>query len=129
MPAIKQSAFSPGEVFRGTLLGLVVSLLGSVIIGAAYYYSSLSEHTLPWFSAGLYFCSILVGAWSAAWRAGNRGLIHGLAVALLFFAASWLISTFLLPHLNVSSTPPYQKLPLALLAGALGGVLGIGFRN
>lgn len=85
----------------------------------------MSEHSLPWFSAGLFFVSVLAGAWSAASRAGNRGLFHGLGVAVLFFLLSWLLAATILP-IQVSFVPLIHKLLLSLVAGALGGVLGVG---
>ncbi len=118
-------SFSLREVLRGTLLGLAVSFLGSALIGVGYYFTSLSENCLPWFAAGLFFFSVLVGAWSAASRAGKRGLFHGLGVAALFFILSWLLATTILPS-QVMLVSMLQKLILALVAGALGGVLGVG---
>ncbi|AEG15012.1 hypothetical protein Desku_1429 [Desulfofundulus kuznetsovii DSM 6115] len=121
-------SFSLWEVLRGTLLGLAVSFLGSALIGAGYYFTSLSESSLPWFAAGLFFFSVLVGACSAASRAGNRGLFHGLGVAVLFFLVSWLLATTVLPS-QVMPVSLLQKLILALVAGALGGILGVGFSD
>ncbi|RKO67198.1 TIGR04086 family membrane protein [Desulfofundulus salinus] len=121
-------SFSLWEVLRGAFWGLAVSFLGSALIGAGYYFTSLSESSLPWFAAGLFFFSVLVGAWSAASRAGNRGLLHGLGVAVLFFLVSWLLATTVLPS-QVMPVSLFQKLILALVAGALGGILGVGFSD
>ncbi|SHF50290.1 putative membrane protein, TIGR04086 family [Desulfofundulus australicus DSM 11792] len=121
-------SFNIGEVFRGTLLGLAVSFLGSALIGTGYYFTRLPESSLPWFAAGLFFLSILIGACSAASRAGNRGLFHGLGVALLFFIISWLLASILFPS-PILPVSLIQKLILAIVAGALGGILGVGFSD
>ncbi|OAT81342.1 TIGR04086 family membrane protein [Desulfotomaculum copahuensis] len=125
MLANNRPGFSLGEVLRGALLALTISVLGSLFTGAACYFSSLPEHSLPWVSAGVYFFSVLGGAWSTARRTGNRGLIYGLTVAVLFFLFSWLIAVYILPPVSAGTTPLYQKLLLAVLAGTLGGVLGV----
>ncbi|MBE3589039.1 MAG: TIGR04086 family membrane protein [Thermoanaerobacteraceae bacterium] len=118
-------SFSLWAVVWGTFTGLVISLLGSVIIGAGYYFTALSESNMPWLAAGLLFISVLTGAWTAACRAGSMGLLHGLGVAVLLFLLSWLFTATVIPA-PVVPVSMVQKLVLTLVAGALGGVLGVG---
>lgn len=114
------------EILRGTLGALVVSFSGSVFLGAGLYFTNLAEGILPWFSAGLFFFSVLVGAWLAAYRAGKGGLWHGLGVALLFCLFSFLLTATVLPVPLLPTSSLVQKLVLAAAAGVLGGMLGVG---
>lgn len=112
------------EVLRGTFWALVISFAGSVFLGAGLHFTALAEGVLPWFGTGLFFFSVLAGAWLASYRAGKGGLWHGLGVALLFCLLSFLLTaTVLTTPLAPSSL--VQKLALAAVAGVLGGMLGV----
>lgn len=116
--------FSLLLVITGMSYGFTLYILGNVLIGLAYYFTSLPEDTLPWLAEVLYFTSVLTGAAIAARRAGGKGLYYGLAIAFLFFFLMWGLSAAVLPFEALSS-PSIQKLALALAAGILGGVLGV----
>ena len=112
------------EVLRGTFWALVFSFAGSVFLGAGLYFTALAEDVLPWFGTGLFFFSVLAGAWLASYRAGKGGRWHGLGVAVLFCLFSFLLTATVLPVLLVPSSL-VQKVVLAAAAGVLGGVLGV----
>lgn len=112
------------EVLRGTFWALVFSFAGSVFLGAGLYFTTLAESVLPWFGTGLFFFSVLAGAWLASYRAGKGGLWHGLGVAVLFCLFSFLLTAAVLPVSLVPSSL-IQKVMLAAAAGVLGGVLGV----
>lgn len=111
-------------VLRGTLAAVVISVLGSAVLGLVYYFTGLKEGTLPLLATGVFLLGVFVGGGMAAQYAGVRGLYHGLAVALAFFVISWLITGLLLPSPIILSGL-LQKLLLCLGAGAVGGVLGV----
>lgn len=128
MPALKAELNSPplnlAAVIRGTLAAVIVSILGSAALGLVYYFTGLPEGTLPWVAAGVFALGVFVGGGLAAQMAGSRGLFHGLAVAVAFFVISWLITGLLLPA-PVLFPGMLSKFLLCLIAGALGGILGV----
>jgi putative membrane protein (TIGR04086 family) len=99
-------------------------LLLSVVTGIVYHVSSLTEQTFPWFTGAILAVSAFSGSLSAGRQAGSRGLYHGLATGLLFFLALWLLAGLFLP--GQASISVFSKFLLALGAGALGGVIGVG---
>jgi len=111
-------------VAYGLINGLALYFLGNVGVGLAFYFTSLPEETLPWFTGGLYFTGVAAGAAAAARRAGGKGLYYGLAVACLFFLALRSLGAAALP-LGFWSFSWEQRLFLALAAGIAGGALGV----
>jgi len=68
--------------------------------------------------------SVFWGASNAAKSAGSSGLLHGLAVGVLFWLATSLISVLIFST-ALSNTAVLKKLILSLVGGALGGVYGV----
>jgi len=111
-------------LITGLISGLSLYIMGNILTGFIYYFTSLSENSLPWFSGGLYFISIIAGAAAAARLAEGKRLYYGLAVACIFFLLTLLLGTSVLPFTNLSFLPA-QKFLLAIFAGTLGVILGV----
>ncbi|MGQ9512683.1 TIGR04086 family membrane protein [Thermodesulfitimonas sp.] len=109
---------------RGTLIGAVASLTGTLLMAATYYFTSLSEKTFPYIVSFVLFLSGMLGGSLAARAAGNRGLIHGLATGTALFLLLWLAAAAVLPG-PVTSGMLLKKFFLLASGGALGGFLGI----
>ena len=111
-------------IIKGTLLSLAASILGSVIIGLVYYFADFTESGLPWIINGLFFISVFLGAGWAARQTKNKGIYHGLGVAVLFFLLA-LIAAAVFFSFSISMAPLGLKLVLALGAGIAGGTAGV----
>jgi putative membrane protein (TIGR04086 family) len=122
----QRSSISVSAVLKGTFLTLFISLLLSVGTGVVYHVSSITEQTLPWFTGAILVVSTFSGALATGKQAGSKGLYHGLATGLLFFAALWLLAGLFLP--GQAGMSIFSKLLLTLGAGALGGVIGVGLK-
>lgn len=117
--------FKLSTVIKGFIVALVLTLLLCIIVSLVFHFTPLSESLLDNFSAFIFFISMLIGSLLAAYAAGSKGLLHGLAVSglyLLVILAMGIISdpasfTFLMV---------LKRAGLALLSGALGGFIGIG---
>jgi putative membrane protein (TIGR04086 family) len=109
---------------RGTLMGAVASLTGTLLMAAGFYFTSLSERTFPYIVSFVLFLSGMLGGSLAARSAGNRGLIHGLAAGTALFLLLWLAAVAVLPG-PVTSGMLLKKFFLLASGGAIGGFLGI----
>lgn len=125
---VRNSPFNFSALLRGTLYAIVLSVLGSGVMGMVYFLTSLSESTLPWLASSILFLSVMVGGGAAARKVGSNGLYHGLGVGIMFFLLSLFLALVFLPA-TVLFIPMLQKLLLALAAGALGGMLGVGLAS
>lgn len=116
------------SIFRGTFVALSFSLGLSVLSGIIYYFTNASEKSMSWVAILILFLSVLLGAGYAARRARSKGLFNGLGVGILTFIVIWLLVGLFLPG-NVLFFGALGKLVLALVAGGLGGILGIGLTS
>ena len=119
------ASFSLNAIFKGVLAALIITVLGCALLGIVYYVTSISETTLPLVASILYYISVFAGSVMAARWAGGKGLVHGIGVALLFILLGWLIGHFLLQTTMVVGVS-LQKTIIAILVGAVGGVMGVG---
>ena len=111
-------------IFRGAAMAVAISFAGSLILGTVYHFSDIMESTLPLGISIILLMAVFGGGFSAAKRAGNRGLFHGLGVGVVIFILIWILMALFLPA-GVTFIPLVQKLLICLLGGALGGVIGI----
>ncbi|MBM7855308.1 putative membrane protein (TIGR04086 family) [Desulfohalotomaculum tongense] len=119
-PSISFSA-----IYQGILVSLVVSAVLSVLAGAIYYLTSISESTLPWTASGILCISIFTGGVFASQRVGAKGLYHGLGIGILYFILIWVVAGFFLPgHVYLAGFA--TKFLLSVMAGSAGGILGVG---
>jgi len=116
------------SILRGFTWALLISVILSLIITLLLHFTALSETLLPSFATLIFFLSILLGSTISAKHAGNRGLIHGLLVGILYFSFSIILSLLI-------STDPFswflfaKKIAYTFIGGALGGIIGIGLAN
>lgn len=119
------SALNFSAVLKGVLVALVITVLGSALLGVIYQTTSLAEKTMPVTATLLFYLSLLAGSFMAARDAGSRGLVHGCAVAVLFVLLGWLLAGLFF-KLDAVPGSLLLKGGLSILAGAVGGVLGVG---
>lgn len=111
-------------VFKGILAALVITFLGCIILGLSYHFTMLSEKTLPVTASVLFYTSIFLGSILAAWGAGHKGLLHGITVTIIFIILSMIIAKLFL-QMGTSFPIIAQKGLIAVLAGAVGGIIGV----
>jgi putative membrane protein (TIGR04086 family) len=120
----KLSIKLPGGI-KPIVLGLVVTYLVvailSIITGLLFYFTPLSEMWIHPIGAGITTLALFFGGRTAAKSAGNKGLLRGLTIGILFIIITLIMS--LSPDMSWSSFA--QKSAYALLASAVGGISGV----
>jgi putative membrane protein (TIGR04086 family) len=125
---IRPSSINYNSIIKGTAVTLIISAAGSALLGMAFYFTGLSESTLPWFAYAMLFAGVLCGGAIAAKSAGNKGLCHGLGVGLTYFVLIMLIAFIFLPS-QATLITVLAKLLITLSGGAIGGILGVGLSD
>lgn len=120
-------SLNAAAVIKGSAYSLGLSLFFSLLAGLTYHFTALPEQTLPWASVLVLALGVGGGALVAGRAAGARGLFHGAAVGGVFFLAVWLTAGIFLPGQAVLAV--YEKLAVVLVAGGLGGVIGVGLSS
>lgn len=119
------AGFQLRSVIRGLVWALAVTILLGLIISLLLQFTSLTEGLLGSYSTFIFFLSMLFGATIGARTAGNKGLLHGLSITLLY----WIITVIIGVIWNSESLTLLfiaKRFGLCLLAGVLGGIIGIG---
>ncbi|AEF94198.1 hypothetical protein Desca_1339 [Desulfotomaculum nigrificans CO-1-SRB] len=133
MSPIKQNTpgppfFNYTAILRGTLVSLGFSLGLSILAGLAYYFTSISENSIPWVAATILFVSVSLGSGYAAKRARSKGLFNGIGVGVLTFILIWILTGLFLPG-NILLVGALGKLALTVIAGGIGGMIGVSFAS
>ncbi|HBX22751.1 MAG TPA: TIGR04086 family membrane protein [Desulfotomaculum sp.] len=118
-------ALNFSAITKGILIALVITVLGSALLSVVYQMTGVAEKTLPATSVALFYVSILVGSFLAARDAGSRGLLHGIVVAILFMLLGLLLAGLFFDFKTAAGNLLLRG-GLSGIAGAVGGVLGVG---
>jgi len=119
-------SFQFSLILKGILLAAILAMLLSLAFGLLLSFTSFPESDL---SINLIFgASILVAAFITAHQAGTKGLYYGLAVGLGF-----IVLVLILSAIFWSEAPSWLKMGektiLALVAGGVGGIVGVLFNR
>lgn len=102
-------------------MGIVLCTLAAVVV----YYSGIRETILNPLGKAVMVLSVFCGGTVVSRAYGNRGLVRGATLGLMFFIVM-LITTFLANPTHIYLMGFIYTLTACLVAGALGGVLGVG---
>lgn len=102
-------------------LGIILSILSAALV----YFTGLAETILNPLSKLVLVISVLTGGCVVSKAHGNRGLVRGVSLGIMFFILMLIIT------LIASSGHIYLKgflytLTACIVSGGLGGILGIG---
>lgn len=121
-----------GDKIAVELKGLLKSILFGIILCTAVasliYYSGLRETLTSSLGKFILIASVFYAGCFASKSYGNKGLIRGVTMGVLFFIV--LIIASLIFHakpINLSSF--FVNLAICLGAGGIGGILGIGLSD
>lgn len=117
-------SFQFSLMLKGILIASILAMVMSLVFGVLLTYTSLPESEL---AINIIFgTSIFVAAFITAYQAGTRGLYYGLSVGIGF-----ILLVLVLSSIFWSDTPAWLKMGektiLALVAGGIGGIIGVLF--
>lgn len=122
---INAEGFKVSSVLKGFIWSLVSTLILGILFSLLLQFTSLSEGMLDSYAIFIFFISMLIGSTIGARSAGSKGLWHGLSITLLYFVLTlfigliWSIESLSLIFLA-------KRIAAAIVAGILGGIIGIG---
>ncbi|NLB18242.1 MAG: TIGR04086 family membrane protein [Syntrophomonadaceae bacterium] len=109
----------------GPLLALIFALTLGTVFAFIVYYTRLPETLLSPLADFTLIVSVFAGGWYSANKYGNRGLLRGSLVGLAVFIIVLALTLFIDKSL-ITFSALGKDLLFALIAGGLGGVLGVG---
>ncbi len=111
----------PKALFYGLISAFLCILILTMIFTSFIYFFNVSEFYLQPASLVISVLSLFLGGYIASHTAGQRGLIHGILLAILFFLLSYLIG-MIAPWGSMQSI---LKIASCALASCLGGICGV----
>lgn len=107
---------------------LALSLILCLLTGTIIYYTNLKETLLAPLGKIIIIIAIFTAACSITKFYGNRGLIRGISTGIAFFILMF-IATLLFNNSTINMASFFYTLLLCIIAGGLGGILGIGLSD
>ncbi len=120
------NSFQVNLVLKGILVATILALILSLGYGLLLSVSSIPESDLA--KNLIFSLSVLVAASIIANKAGTKGLLYGLSIGLGFIILLLVLSSMLFAE-TLSMLRMGEKVIFALVAGGVGGIIGVIFRR
>lgn len=119
-------SFHLSLVIKGILIAAAIALVLSFLFSLLLSFTHIPESDL---SLNIIFgISVALGAALTAYQAGMKGLYYGLAVGIGFILFLLLVFAIITPG-SPSWISFGEKSIISLIAGGIGGILGVIFRR
>ena len=103
------------------LIGIVLCTLGSTLV----YFTGLKETLLNPMAKVVLVISVFTGGCITSNAYGNKGLVRGVSLGIMFFTLMLIITLIASPsHIYLKGF--LYTLSACIISGGLGGILGIG---
>lgn len=114
----------PAE-FRGLGIAILIGLLLSALISILVYFTGLKETILGPLAKVVLVISVFTGGCVVSKSYGNKGLVRGISLGIMFFTLMLIITLIASPsHIYLKGF--LYTLTACIISGGLGGILGIG---
>jgi putative membrane protein (TIGR04086 family) len=113
---------------RGILRILILSAVLCLLSAAIIYFTGLSESLMAPLSKIILVVSVFYGSCYISKSYGTRGLVRGITTGLIFFILLT-IATLAFSASNMNIRDSLVTLISLIIAGSLGGILGIGLSD
>ncbi|MBO8158351.1 TIGR04086 family membrane protein [Thermosyntropha sp.] len=107
---------------------LALSIILCIITATIIYYTGLKETLLAPIGKIIIIISIFTAACSITRFYGNRGLVRGISTGIIIFILMFIATLIFNPSV-ISIASFLYTLLICIIAGGLGGILGIGLSD
>ncbi len=112
------------KILKGVLFSLAVSVLMMLVLAAFVFFMNIPDRTVEMLVFALSAIAVFLGAFILAKNISSRGLLHGLLLAVLYFAVLAVVSVVINGSVSFS-VQNIMRMVSVLSSGMLGGVMGI----
>jgi putative membrane protein (TIGR04086 family) len=114
-------------LFSGLLVAMVFMLIGTLMTSILMLATNLQENSLYSYTMSIHGIAMLLGGITAGKHSGQKGWYHGGLLGLFYASIVWIIG-FLAYDIGITTQVLYLMV-LAIVSGALGGMLGINLKK
>ena len=113
---------------KGLIKSLLLGIIACVMLAGVIYYSGLQETLMAPLGKLVLIASVFYAGCYASKSYGNKGLIRGITMGVLFFILL-IIASLIFHAAPISLTNFFTSLAICVGAGTVGGILGIGLSD
>jgi putative membrane protein (TIGR04086 family) len=126
--AISEGGINTWNILKSVAMAYLITLLIFLVLAIILTYTEFPETMLPSAVVITTLISIMLAGTSAARRARTRGWINGGLAGFIYMLILYLISSFTVVDFRIDQYV-WAMLISGILAGALGGVVGINLKH
>jgi len=112
------------ELFKGSAIAILLTVILLMIFSAVLTYSNISENTMPTVIIVVTTLSILIGSQIATTKIKKNGILNGAIVGLIYILFLYLISSVIINDFSLSNYSIIMMVT-GVIVGGLGGIIGV----
>ena len=115
------------DIIKGTILGLIVTIILMLLFTILLTYSKLSEELIPLINSIIMILGIKTGSIFTSRKAYRNGWISGGLIGVTYFLIIFLLSVIFIKDFTLDKYT-FLKGMIALVIGTIGGMIGINIK-
>lgn len=112
---------------KGVILSYVITIVFFVFFALLMTYTNLAERTIPTINSVIIMVSIVVGSMYIAIKTNKNGWLNGTIVGVVYILILMILRWIVLKDV-VFDTYIFVKIIMAVITGAVGGMIGINIK-
>jgi len=115
------------RILIGSGSSILITIIGLIIFASLLTYTSIAESTIPIVTIIITIISILIGSILTMSTAKKNGIINGVLIGLIYIGVIYILSSIIEGNFGLDLKSIIMVIG-ALLAGAVGGIIGVNRR-
>ena len=112
------------KILIGSGVSIVITIIGLIIFASLLTYTSIAESTIPTVTIIITIISILIGSSMCMRGLKKNGIINGALIAVIYIGFIYILSSIIEGNFALDLKSIIMIIG-ALLAGAIGGIIGV----
>jgi len=125
--SLSESGNNVKKILIGSGVSVAITIIGLIIFASLLTYTSISETTIPTVTIIITIISILIGSSMCMSTVKKNGIINGVLIGLIYIGFIYILSSLVEGNFALDLKSIIMIMG-ALLAGAVGGIIGVNRR-
>lgn len=115
------------EIIKGTIIGLILTIILILIFTIILTYTKLSENLIPLINSVIMILGISSGAVITSRKVDNKGWLSGGLIGILYFLVILVLGLLFIKDFTLEKYSLVKAL-IAIVTGCIGGMIGINIK-
>lgn len=122
--SLSESGNNIKKIIKGSIISIIITLVGLVIFASLLTYTSIAENTIPAVTIIITIISILIGSSLCMSTVKKNGIINGVLIGLIYISFIYILSSIIEGNFELNLKSIIMIIG-AIIAGAIGGIIGV----